>query len=61
MFSKPAGNICKKHGMAYHCYADDTQIYQVIKPLDNWDDISDRLEACLSDNVMMNTEQCCFS
>ena len=47
MFSKPVGNICKKHGMAYHCYADDTQIYQVIKPLDNWDDISDRLEACL--------------
>lgn len=49
MFSKPVGNICKKHGMAYHCYADDTQIYQVIKPLDNWDDISDRLEACLFD------------
>jgi hypothetical protein len=49
MFSKPVGNICKKHGIAYHCYADDTQIYQVIKPLDNWDDISDRLEACLSD------------
>lgn len=35
--------------MAYHCYADDAQIYQVIKPLDNWDDISDRLEACLFD------------
>jgi hypothetical protein len=35
--------------MAYHCYADDIQIYQVIKPLDNWDDISDRLEACLFD------------
>ena len=35
--------------MAYHCYADDTQIHQIIKPLDNWDDISDRLEACLSD------------
>jgi hypothetical protein len=49
MFSKPVGNICKKHGMAYHCYADDAQIYQVIKPLDNWDDISDRLEACLFD------------
>jgi hypothetical protein len=39
----------KKHGMAYHCYADDAQIYQVIKPLDNWDDISDRLEDCLFD------------
>ena len=24
-------------------------VYQVIKPLDNWDDISDRLEACLFD------------
>ena len=35
--------------MAYHCYADDAQIYQVIKPLDNWDDISDGLEACLFD------------
>jgi hypothetical protein len=35
--------------MAYHYYADDAQIYQVIKPLDNWDDISDRLEACLFD------------
>jgi hypothetical protein len=35
--------------MAYHCYADDTQIYQVIKLLHNWDDISDRLEACLFD------------
>ena len=49
MFSKPVGNIFKKHGMAYHCYADNTQIYQVIKPLDNWDAISDHLEACLFD------------
>jgi hypothetical protein len=48
IFSKPVGNIRKKHSMAYHCYAYDTQIYQGIKPLDNGD-ISDRLKACLFD------------
>jgi hypothetical protein len=39
--AKLVGSICKKHGMAYHCYADDAQIYQVIKPLDNWDCLFD--------------------
>jgi hypothetical protein len=36
MFSKPIGQICKRHNMSYHCYADDTQAYLVIKPIDNW-------------------------
>jgi hypothetical protein len=33
MFSKPIGQICKRHNMSYHCYADDTQEYLVIKPI----------------------------
>ena len=35
--------------MSYHSYADDTQVYQVIKPLGDWSDLSNRLENCLSD------------
>ena len=30
MFSKPIGDICKRHNMLYHGYADDTQSYLVI-------------------------------
>jgi hypothetical protein len=35
--------------MSYHSYADDTQVYQVIKPQGDWSDLSERLERCLSD------------
>ncbi|CAC5417004.1 unnamed protein product [Mytilus coruscus] len=48
-FSKPIGEICKRHNMWYHCYANDTQVYLVIKPLDNWNNISARLETCMAD------------
>ena len=49
MFTKPIGEICRRHNMSYHCYADDTQVYIVIRPLDNWNNYRVRLEACLSD------------
>ena len=35
--------------MSYHSYADDTQLYLVIQPLDTWENISSRLQACLID------------
>ena len=35
--------------MSYHSYADDMQVYQVIKPQGDWSDLSERLERCLSD------------
>ena len=49
MFSKPIAEICKRHNMLYHCYADDSQVYLVIEPIDSWTDISVRLEACIAD------------
>jgi len=49
MYSKPIGEICKRHNMLYHCYADDSQVYLVIEPIDSWTDISMRLEACIAD------------
>ena len=33
MFSKPIGEICKRHSMLYHCYADDSLVYLVIEPI----------------------------
>ena len=48
IFTKPVGEICRCHGMSYHSYADDTQVYQVIKPQGDWSDLSERLERCLS-------------
>ena len=35
--------------MSYHFYADDTQLYLVFEPFENWIDISKRLEDCLTD------------
>ena len=49
IFVKPVGEICRHHGMSYHSYADDTQVYHVIKWQGDWSDLSERLERCLSD------------
>lgn len=46
MYAKPFGNICHRNNMNY---ADDTQIYIMIEPRDNWNKISIRLTACLDD------------
>jgi hypothetical protein len=49
MFSKPIEEICKRHNMLYHYYADDSEVYLVIGPIDIWTDIAVRLEACIAD------------
>jgi hypothetical protein len=47
-YSSPIGVICRKHGIQYHLYADDTQIYIAFSPSDiknaRW-----RLEACIKE------------
>jgi hypothetical protein len=49
IFAQPISEICRRHNFSHQSYADDTQVYLVIKPLDNWKNISRRLEICLSD------------
>ncbi|XP_048759062.2 uncharacterized protein LOC125668729 isoform X2 [Ostrea edulis] len=49
MFAKPIGEICRRHHIMYHCYADDTQAYLVFKPTDTWNAITSRLHECLAD------------
>ena len=49
IFSNPIAEICRRHNMTYHFYTDDTQLYLVFEPLENWIDISKRLEDCLTE------------
>ena len=43
----PLGQIIHKHDINFHCYADDTQLYQSVKP-DEIIQLS-KMEACLLD------------
>ena len=36
IFAKPISEICRRHNFSHQSNADDTQVYLVIKPLDNW-------------------------
>lgn len=47
LFSRPLGEICRRHKMNYHCYADDTQLYLQFDG--DWEAVSARLEMCLND------------
>ena len=47
-YSKPVGKIIRSHSMDYHCYADDSQIYLIIKQT-NISSTLHRVEQCVSD------------
>lgn len=49
MYTKPVGSIVRSHNLSHHSYADDTQAYLVIKPINVWPDVATTLEACMSD------------
>ena len=55
MYISPLGDIAQKHGIQYHLYADDSQLYISFQPsLENAKTMIERVENCVSDiNIWM--------
>ena len=51
MYTKPLGNLIRRHQLDHHFYADDTQLYLAFKPSDSISqlDALTRMESCLAD------------
>ena len=54
MYTKPVGAICSRHGLLYHFYADDSQLYISFKPMDNVSkyEALHRIECCLTEIIV---------
>ena len=51
VYTSPLGNIIRKHGLSYHLYADDTQLYIAFRPTDpcSTSEAVTRIQNCVSD------------
>ncbi len=47
LYMLPLGEVIHRHGISFHCYADDTQLYLPVKPTDL--SMLSSLQDCLSD------------
>ena len=48
-YTLPLGDICRRHGVSYHLYADDTQLYLTFEPMVSMsaEAAKSRIEACI--------------
>ena len=51
LYTSPLGDICRKYGVKYHCYADDKQNYLSFKPniKGNQEECIRNLELCIAE------------
>ena len=50
MYTKPVSDIIQRHGVSYHSYADDTQLYMTVDHSNNdWQDGLALIELCVSE------------
>ena len=49
MYTKPIGDIVARHGMQYHCYADDTQIYHTVERDESTVAALKKVELCIAE------------
>ena len=46
-YSKPIGEIIRQFRLKYHCYADDSQLYLIIKHINNLSSIISNIQQCV--------------
>ena len=49
LYTNSVGDIVRRHGMHYHGYADDHQLYLFATPGERWSESLDLVEKCVAE------------